>query len=259
VAGSPYAITASNAVGSGLTNYTISYASGSLTVNPALLTITASDQAKTYGQTAVLGTTGFATTGTLFNGDTVTGVSLASGGAAGSAPVAGSPYAITASNAVGSGLTNYTISYASGSLTVNPALLNAGLTGTVSKVYDGTTAATLTAANYTLSGIIGGDAVSLNNPTAGLYATANVGTGIGVSVNGLALIGAAASNYLLASPSTSANIGIIIAAPPPPSPPTGEVPLNLGQPQPVAENGVSIVLPFLSQPPQPLVVNDEGN
>jgi hypothetical protein len=48
-------------------------------------------------------------------------VTESSNGAAASATVAGSPYAIVPSGAVGTGLDNYTISYANGSLTVNPA------------------------------------------------------------------------------------------------------------------------------------------
>ena len=54
VSGSPYAIVASGAIGSGLENYTISYVNGSLTVNPAPLTITANNMTKTYGQTVTL-------------------------------------------------------------------------------------------------------------------------------------------------------------------------------------------------------------
>ena len=46
VAGSPYTITASGAVDS---DYTISYAAGSLTVTTAALTITADNQTKVYG------------------------------------------------------------------------------------------------------------------------------------------------------------------------------------------------------------------
>src|SRR6202041_1634365 len=88
VAGAPYAIAASNAVGSGLSNYTISYVNGALTVNPAALTVTASSQAKTYGQTASLGFT----TSPLFNSDSVDGVTLTSAGAAATASVGGSPY-----------------------------------------------------------------------------------------------------------------------------------------------------------------------
>ena len=259
VAGSPYAITASNAVGNGLSNYTINYVGGLLTVNPAGLTITASDQAKTYGQTVALGTTAF-TTGTLFNGDTVTGVTLASSGAPGSATVAGSPYAITASNAVGNGLSNYTISYVGGLLTVNPARLNVALTGTVSKVFDGTTLATLVPANYVLDGVIGSDAVGLNNPTSGTYASANPGTGIGVNVVGLALMGPAAGNYVLLNPTANANIGVITAPPTPPNRPdfTGEIP-PLTQPLPVAQQEMPIIQPSLYQPGGPLYVIGSGN
>ncbi len=70
VAGSPYAITASDAVGSGLGNYTISYVNGQLTVNTAALTITANSTSKTYGDTVTFAGTEFTTSG-LVNGDTV--------------------------------------------------------------------------------------------------------------------------------------------------------------------------------------------
>jgi filamentous hemagglutinin family protein len=49
VAGGPYAITGSGAAGSGLGNYTISYVNGSLTVNPAPVTVTALGGSSTYG------------------------------------------------------------------------------------------------------------------------------------------------------------------------------------------------------------------
>src|SRR5205807_5934710 len=60
--------------------------------------------------------------GDLVNGNTVTSVSLSSGGAAMTATVTspGPDYAITASNAAGSGLGNYSISYNPGTLTVTP-------------------------------------------------------------------------------------------------------------------------------------------
>src|SRR6202034_2189813 len=96
VSGSPYAIVASGAVGSGLSNYTISYVNGSLTVTPALLTITANSASKTYGQTATFASTAFTTSG-LLNSDSVSSVSLSSTGAPATATVSGSPYAIVAS------------------------------------------------------------------------------------------------------------------------------------------------------------------
>jgi hypothetical protein len=89
--------------------------------------------------------------------------------------------------------------------------LTAGLTGTVSKTYDGTTAATLAAANYTLPGVLSGDTVNLNDPTSGTYDTKNVGTGKTVSVTGLAISGSSSSNYALSSTSTSGAIGVITA------------------------------------------------
>ncbi len=63
------------------------------------------------------------TTSGLVNSDTVTSVTLTSPGAAATAAVAGSPYSIIPSAAVGTGLGNYNISYVDGSLTVNKAAL----------------------------------------------------------------------------------------------------------------------------------------
>ena len=71
-------------MGTGLGNYTISYLQGSLTVNPAPLTITAESTSKTYGQTVTFAGSEFTESG-LVNGDTVTGVTLSSAGAAATA------------------------------------------------------------------------------------------------------------------------------------------------------------------------------
>ena len=54
----------------------------------------------------------------LVNGDTVMGVTLTSAGTGGRHRWPGSPYAITPSGAVGTGLANYTISYVNGGLAV---------------------------------------------------------------------------------------------------------------------------------------------
>ncbi|MGA3285767.1 MAG: YDG domain-containing protein [Verrucomicrobiota bacterium] len=95
------------------------------------------------------------------------------------------------------------------SQTVNPATLTAGLTGTVSKTYNGTTTATLAAGNYTLSGVVSGDTVTLNNPTSGTYDNRNQGTGKTVTVTGLTISGVSAGNYTLSSTSASAAVGTI--------------------------------------------------
>ncbi|HSW70634.1 MAG TPA: MBG domain-containing protein, partial [Gammaproteobacteria bacterium] len=123
VGSGPYTITASNASGGSFnpSNYTISYNNGSLTVDPASLSITANNQSKTFSETLSLGTTAF-TSGGLQNGETIGSVTLTSSGAAASASVAGSPYAIIVADATGGTFnpSNYTISYINGSLIVNP-------------------------------------------------------------------------------------------------------------------------------------------
>ena len=128
-----YSIVPSGATGSGLSNYSISYVNGNLTVNPAPLTITANDASKTYGATASFASTAF-TNSTLFNGDTVTAVTSASTGAPATATVGG--YSIVPSGATGSGLGNYSISYVNGNLTVNPAALTI-TANDVGKAYGG--------------------------------------------------------------------------------------------------------------------------
>jgi O-glycosyl hydrolase len=92
---------------------------------------------------------------------------------------------------------------------INPATLTAGLTGTVGKNYNGTTAATLAPANYTLSGVVSGDTVTLNNPTSGTYDNRNQGTGKTVTVTGLTISGASTTNYTLSSTSASGTVGTI--------------------------------------------------
>ena len=114
-----YNITAANALGLGLTNYVIHYTAGTLTVTPAALTITADNINKAIG-------TAFSFTGTEFtvagltNTDWVTNATLTSAGADSSA-LSGN-YPVTITNAQGSGLTNYVISYEIGTLTVTGAV-----------------------------------------------------------------------------------------------------------------------------------------
>ena len=143
-------------MGTGLGNYTISYVNGGLTVGAAALTITAESTSKTYGQTVTLTGTEFTESG-LVNGDTITGVTLTSAGAAATAPVAGSPYTIVPSGAVGTGLSNYTISYVNGSLTVETAELTITAEST-SKTYGQTV--TLGGFDFRESGLVNGDTIT---------------------------------------------------------------------------------------------------
>ena len=121
-----YAISASGASGVGLTNYSIGYSNGTLTVGTASLTITALDAGKAAGATLTFAGTEFTSAG-LLNGDVVTGATLASAGAAGGAAVG--TYPITVTNAAGSGLPNYIVSYVAGTLTVTNAGSEFKITG----------------------------------------------------------------------------------------------------------------------------------
>jgi hypothetical protein len=95
---------------------------------------------------------------------------------------------------------------------IAPATLIASLTGKASKIYDTTTAANLSSKNYLLSGILGNDQVSLNDPTSGIFNTPNVGKSKNVSVSGLSLSGSSAANYTLLNTTITGAIGKIIPA-----------------------------------------------
>ncbi|MFV3077790.1 MBG domain-containing protein, partial [Niveispirillum fermenti] len=176
-----YTIDASGATGTGLSNYSITYANGTLVVDPAALTITATGATKTYGNSINL--TGFTSSG-LVNGDSLSGVSITSGGS-GTLANAGS-YSIVASGAVGTGLSNYSITYADGTLVVNPAALVITASG-ATKTYGNS----INLTGFTSSGLLNGDsisAVSLTSGGSGTIATvgsysivASGATGTGVS------------------------------------------------------------------------------
>jgi phosphotransferase system IIA component len=216
VAASPYVsqVTASAATGGTFTatNYTITYVAGNIIIARAALTITANNVTKVYGTTitGAAGSTAFTSSG-LQNVETIGSVTIAYGtGSASTATVAGSPYnnQVTPSAATGGTFTaaNYTITYATGNITVTPATLTiTGLTGN-NKVYNKTTAATLSG-TPTLNGIIGSDVVTLSGAPTATFASANAGTGIAITVTGYTLSGASAGNYTLTQPNAlTANI-----------------------------------------------------
>jgi subtilisin-like proprotein convertase family protein len=186
-----YTITANGATSS---NYTISHVNGTLTVNPAALTITANSTNKVYGAALPVFTASYSG---FVNGDTSSSLNtqptLATGATA-SSPVA--TYAITASGAVDA---NYNITYVPGILTVNPAALTITANDT-NKVY-GAALPTFTA-SYT--GFVNGDtASSLATPvTLGTSATASSPAGNYT----ITASGAAYTNYSISFVSGTLNI-----------------------------------------------------
>ncbi|RDI31590.1 hypothetical protein C7453_1232, partial [Gluconacetobacter liquefaciens] len=183
-----YAITASGAASSAPANYTIAYQPGTLTIDPAALTVTALNQTSTYGQAPTLGTSAYSTSG-LVNGDTVSGVTLATA-ATGRSAVGN--YDITASAAQGSGLANYTVTYQPGTLTIDPAAL------TVTALNQASTygqAPSLDGSAYSVSGLVNGDTIS--GVTLATLATNKSGAGTyAITASGAA--GSAPANYTIA-------------------------------------------------------------
>jgi hypothetical protein len=184
--------------GSAAGNYTLTGASGSVTIISAPLSITANPVSKTYGTALTLDPTAFTVGPGLVSPETVTAVTMtASGGTAATDAVSSSPYTITPSAATGTNgflAANYNISYIGNSLTVSP--LPVVLTGT--RPYDGTAAAAfgiLSVANK-----IGSDEVYVASGSA-TQSSASVGTNVITSFASLTLGGTTASNYTLAGAS----------------------------------------------------------
>jgi filamentous hemagglutinin family protein len=97
-------------------------------------------------------------------------------------------------------LSNYVLpTSATGPGQITPAPLYViGITAN-NKVYDATTAATLSTGNAGLAGLVAGESglVTLNTSTSGTFSQVDVGNGIAVSTTGFSISGPGASNYSL--------------------------------------------------------------
>ncbi len=174
----------------------------SLVINPITLTVTgATASNKVYDGTTTATISGGTLVG-IINSDVVSLATATSGtfssSAVGTGKTVTSTMTLTGANAG-----NYTV--AQPALTANITAKTLTVTGAsgVNKVYNGTTAATITGG--TLAGVVGSDAVTLATATSGTFASANVGTGIGIT-SAMTLTGAAAGNYTLTQPVLSADI-----------------------------------------------------
>ncbi len=171
-------------------------------------TVTASNGSKTYDRLAWNGGSGISCSnvacGSLLG-------SIAYSGTAQGAVNAGS-YTLTASGLY-SNQQGYDISYANGTLTVDRASLVVTGLSAASKVYDGTSAASLNGTARVAA--LGGDVVILGGSGSGAFADANVGNGKSVVVTGFTLSGADAGNYTLVQPA-----GLTAAITPVPVPAT---------------------------------------
>jgi hypothetical protein len=136
----------------------------------------------------------------------VSGTSLTDLGIA--APTNAGTYIVVASF---SGDTKFAASHATTSFTISPATLTATIIGNPTRTYDGTTEATLTSANFSLSGLASGQSFTVTQ-TAGTYNSAYVVSATTVTAslsasNFTAGTGALTSNYTL--PTTASGPGAI--------------------------------------------------
>src|SRR5208282_1916571 len=169
-----------------------------ITVIPTL-TVSANNTNRAYGATNPVFTVSYSG---FVNGDTtnvLTGAPTITTAATTNSPVGG--YTITISQGTLSA-PNYNLAFINGTLTVTQAVLtvSSGISAN-NKVYDRTAGATITSNNVSLNGVVVGDVVNIStNGYTATFASTNVGTGIAVSVSGLSLTGARATNYTLRLP-----------------------------------------------------------
>jgi len=192
---------------SNASDYTVTYAQGSLQITPVVINAVVNSATVMYN--AASQTTGFVVTG-LKGSDTAT---------AASGTATGTNVGTYTSNLVLNTSSDYTIgTITNGTLNITPAPLtiSAGLTAN-NKVYDTTTAATIAVTgNQALAGVLGADAVTVSStgPYSGAtFSQSNVGSGLTVTpgttstvingvtyttMAGVTLTGAAAGNYYVA-------------------------------------------------------------
>ncbi|SMC90117.1 beta strand repeat-containing protein, partial [Polynucleobacter kasalickyi] len=178
------------------TDYSVTVApsAGTATITAAALTISGNTTTGTFDNTTHTNTYSI-TSGSLFGSDVINSVSGLGGG------LHANTYSDSGLSANGTGLSNYTISYVPGSLTINPATLTAAVTPSVA-TYNGSNVL----ANATvLSGVISGTTVS--GTTSLTVSATNAGTQT-ITNNGTTLSGANAGDYVIASTSIANNGGV---------------------------------------------------
>jgi hypothetical protein len=174
---------ATSCSGAAAANYTIGYVPGELTVNKAILLVTASDASMVYGGAAPTVTPSYSG---FVNDDDASDLTTAPTCGGGSPATAAGTHATSCS---GGAATNYTIGYLAGTLTVTKAPLT--ITASDASMVYGSAGAAVTPS---YSGLVDGESASVLTtlPTcAGGSATTPVGSYPGADT----CVGAVAANY----------------------------------------------------------------
>ena len=179
----------------------------SLTVSQATLTVVGLSASNAiYNGTTAATLTGTGALVGIIGSDNVTLTGTAVGTFA--SPGVGTAIPVTVSGLTlgGAAAGNYALIPPAG-LTANITAAPLTVTGlsASNKTYDGTATATVTG-TASLVGVAGSDNVVPSGTAVGTFANSGVGTGVAVTISGLALSGSAAGNYTLTEPTLSANI-----------------------------------------------------
>ena len=177
-----YAITATLANGTGLTsNYAVTLAGGTLTVNPYTFSHAIGSASQIYGTVANLSISLGTTIATGVNGQNLA-ITYSSAGDTTTAHVQSGGYAIMGTLANGTGLTtDYAVTFTTGTLTVNPYTFN-HVIGSASQTY-GTAANLGTAVGTTIATGVNGQNLAITYSSAGDTPTAHVQSG-GYAITG---------------------------------------------------------------------------
>ncbi|MCK9417911.1 MAG: YDG domain-containing protein [Nitrospirae bacterium] len=183
--------------GGGAGNYSLTSTTASSTANITALTLTFSGNSKVYD----------GTTSATFNINVIPGDAVTIAGTAAFANKSvgvGKTVSVIGIAISGVDAGNYILSSTTANLTasITARSLTVSAIGS-NKVYDGTTAATVTLEDNRISG----DVLNISF-TTDVFANKNVGTGKPVSISGIAISGADVGNYTLAAASASASANI---------------------------------------------------
>jgi hypothetical protein len=187
-------------------NYTVATVTSTANITAKGVTVTGLTASnKTYDATTAATLSGTATANGLINGDVVSLTGTAVGAFADKNVGTGKAVAITGLSLIGADATNYSLTAPTATATITAKSVTVSGLSAANKTYDRTTAATLSG-TATANGFINGDVVSLVGTAAGAFSDKNVGTGKTVTVTGLSLTGADATNYSLSAITVTADI-----------------------------------------------------
>jgi gliding motility-associated-like protein len=193
-------------------NYILIQPSTTANITPATLAVsgvTANNKVYDGTTTAIINTGGATLTGIIGSDVVALGTSGVTGTFENANVGAGKLVTISGFTISGTDSGNYTLVQPTTTANITGYPLTVTGVTANSRVYNGTTAATLNTGNAALSGVLAGDVVNLVSTGAtGVFANKNAGSNKTVIISGFTLTGADAAKYTLTQPSATASITV---------------------------------------------------